>query len=231
MHGARFGRENVMDILWEYRSELLSGLWWTVRLALVSAVLALVLALLAGIARASRHRWLNMPAAFYVEFFRGTSALAQLFWLFYVLPYLGVDLSPFQCGVVGLGLCFSAYGAEVVRSCIQAVPQGQLDAAAALNFGWFQTLRVVVLPEALILMMPLFSNLAIELIKATSLVSLITIPDLAFQAKSIISKTYQSGPVLSATLVMYLMISLTVSLSMRRLEVALSRGRQVRSEA
>lgn len=216
-----------MDVVWAYRYEFLSGLWWTVQLSLLSALLAFVLAVIAGVARTSRVRWLNVPATLYVEFFRGTSSLAQLFWLFYVLPYLGIDLTPFQCGVVGLGLCFSAYGAEVVRMCIEAVPKGQLDAAAALNFSRAQTLRVVVLPEALIMMMPLFNNLLIELIKATSLVSLITIPDLAFQAKSIISKTYQSGVVLLVTLVMYLLISLLVSSSMRKLEKLLSRGRRL----
>jgi polar amino acid transport system permease protein len=220
-----------MDIVWTYRYEFLSGLWWTVRLTVVSAALALALAVIAGLARSSRYRWLNVPAALYVEFFRGTSALAQLFWLFYVLPYLGVDLTPFECGVLGLGLCFSAYGAQVVQTCVEAVPKGQLDAAAALNLGPFNTLRVVVLPEALIMMMPLFSNLLIELIKATSLVSLITIPDLAFQAKSIISKTYQSGAVLLATLVMYLLISLLVSSSMRKLEALLARGRKARDDA
>jgi polar amino acid transport system permease protein len=218
-----------MEVVWDYRFEFLTGLWWTVQLAAVSAVLALGLALIAGVARSSRQRWLNVPAAVYVEFFRGTSALAQLFWLFYVLPHLGVELTPFECGVVGLGLCFGAYGAEVVRMSIEAVPQGQLDAAAALNFGRAQTLRVVVLPEALIMMVPLFNNLLIELIKATSLVSLITIPDLAFQAKSIISKTYQSGAVLLVTLVIYLLISLVVSSSMRRLERSLSRGRGSRN--
>lgn len=216
-----------MEVVWAYRFEFLSGLWWTVQLSVLSALLALILAIIAGVARSSRSRWLNVPATIYVEFFRGTSALAQLFWLFYVLPYLGVDLTPFQCGVIGLGLCFSAYGAEVVRICIEAVPKGQLDAAAALNLSWAQTLRVVVLPEALIMMMPLFNNLLIELIKATSLVSLITIPDLAFQAKSIISKTYQSGVVLLVTLVMYLLISLLVSSSMRKLEILLSRGRRL----
>lgn len=217
-----------MAVVWDYRFEFLTGLWWTLQLAATSAALAFALAIVAGVARSSRTYWFNVPATIYVEFFRGTSALAQLFWLFYVLPYLGVDLTPFQCGVIGLGLCFSAYGAEVVRFCIESIPKGQLDAAAALNFSRFQTLRVVVLPEALIMMIPLFNNLLIELIKATSLVSLITIPDLAFQAKSVISKTYQSGAVLLVTLLIYLLISLTVSSSMRKLEKHLSRGRRLR---
>ena len=216
-----------MAVVWNYRIELLNGLWWTLQLAAMSAVLAFAVAIGAGVARSSRSLWFNVPATIYIEFFRGTSALAQLFWLFYVLPFLGVDLSAFQCGVIGLGLCFSAYGAEVVRLCIESVPRGQMDAAAALNFSRFQTLRMVVMPEALIMMMPLFSNLLIELIKATSLVSLITIPDLTFQAKSVISKTYQSGAVLLVTLLIYLLISLVVSSSMRKLEAHLSRGRRV----
>ena len=214
-----------MAVIWEYRYDFLAGIWWTVKLSLLSASLAFVLAVVAGLGRASTKRLVRIPSAIYVEFFRGTSALAQLFWLFYVLPYLGVDLTPTQCATLGLGLCFGAYGAEVVRICVQAVPRGQLDAAAALNFSSLQTMRIVVLPEALIMMMPLFSNLLIELIKATSLVSLITIPDLAFQARSVISKTYSSGNVLLVTLAIYLVISLFASASMRKLERILSRGR------
>lgn len=214
-----------MALIWEYRFDFLVGLWWTVKLSILSAVLAFVLAMAAGIARSSSRRSIRLPAAIYVEFFRGTSALAQLFWLFYVLPYLGVDLTPLQCAVLGLGLCFGAYGAEVVRSCIAAVPVGQLDAAAALNFSWFQTMRIVILPEAFIMMMPLFGNLLIELIKATSLVSLITIPDLTFQAKSIISKTYSSGHVLLVTLAIYLVISQIAAVTMKKAERILARGR------
>lgn len=214
-----------MHALWEYRYDLLSGFGWTVKLTALSAALAFVMAIVAGLARSSGIRVLSVPAAIYVEVFRGTSALAQLFWFFYVLPFFGVQLTSTQCAVVGLGLCFGAYGAEVVRASIKAVPTAQLEAAKALNFGWFTTMRIVVLPEALIMMMPLFSNLLIELIKATSLVSLITIPDLAFRAKSIIDKTYQAETVLFFTMLVYLVMSLSASAGMRRLETALSRGR------
>jgi len=215
-----------MELLWEYRFELIFGIWRTIELTVLSALLAFGMAIMAGLARASNVRALAIPAAVYVEIFRGTSALAQLFWLFYVLPFFGIDLTPTQCAVVGLGLCFGAYGAEVVRASILAVPKAQLDAAKALNFGWYSTIVVVVLPEALIMMMPLFSNLLVELIKATSLVSLITIHDLAFQAKSIIDRTYRANTVLPFTLVVYLAMSLCVSAGMRKLEGALSRGRR-----
>lgn len=214
-----------MDLLWQYRFDLASGIWWTVKLTALSAALAFGMAVIAGLARGSGHRILSIPAGIYVEIFRGTSALAQLFWLFYVLPYFGVDLSPTQCAVVGLGLCFGAYGAEIVRASVAGVPRSQLDAAEALNFSWYTKMRVVVLPEAMIMMMPLFSNLLIELIKATSLVSLITIPDLAFRAKSIIDKTYQAETVLGFTLLVYLVMSLCASAGMRRIERRLSQGR------
>jgi polar amino acid transport system permease protein len=217
-----------MALIWQYRFDFLIGILWTLKLSVMSAALAFVLSILAGICRASRNSFVRIPASIYVEFFRGTSALAQLFWLFYVLPYLGVNLSPTQCATLGLGLCFGAYGAEVVRGCIDAVPKDQIDAAAALNFSWFQTMRIVILPEALIMMMPLFANLLIELIKATSLVSLITIPDLTFQAKAIISKSYSSGNVLLVTLAIYLAISLAASTGMKKIEAALSHGRVVR---
>lgn len=216
-----------MALIWQYRFDFLIGILWTLKLSAMSAALAFVLSIFAGICRASRSGFVRIPASIYVEFFRGTSALAQLFWLFYVLPYLGVNLSPTQCATLGLGLCFGAYGAEVVRACIDAVPKGQIDAAAALNFSWFQTMRIVILPEALIMMMPLFANLLIELIKATSLVSLITIPDLTFQAKAIISKSYSSGNVLLVTLAIYLVISLVASTGMKKIETALSHGRAV----
>ncbi len=216
-----------MALIWQYRFDLITGILWTLKLSVLAAGLALALSIFAGICRSSKIPLIGLPAAIYVEFFRGTSALAQLFWLFYVLPYLGIDLTPTECAVLGLGLCFGAYGAEVVRGCIAAVPQGQIDAAAALNFSDFQTMRIVILPEALIMMMPLFTNLLIELIKATSLVSLITIPDLTFQAKSIISKSYSSGNVLLVTLGIYLVISLSASTAMKKIETALSRGRSV----
>jgi len=214
-----------MALIWQYRFDFLTGILWTLKLSILAAALALILSVFAGICRSSKVSAIRVPATIYIEFFRGTSALAQLFWLFYVLPYLGVDLSPTACAVLGLGLCFGAYGAEVVRGCIAAVPQGQIDAAAALNFSDFQTLRIVILPEALIMMMPLFTNLLIELIKATSLVSLITIPDLTFQAKAVISKSYSAGNVLLVTLAIYLVMTLSASTAMKKIETALSRGR------
>jgi hypothetical protein len=114
-----------------------------------------------------------------VEVFRGTSTVVQLFWFFYVLPFVGVRISSIACAVVVLGLGFGASGAEIVRGALNAVPRGQLEAAVAR----------VILPQAVAMMAPPFANLGIELLKATSVVSLITVSDLTFRAEIIRGST------------------------------------------
>ncbi|CAM5216176.1 Polar amino acid transport system permease protein OS=Castellaniella defragrans OX=75697 GN=HNR28_000822 PE=3 SV=1 [Castellaniella defragrans] len=213
-----------LSLLWQYRFDILHGIGWTVQIAVGAALVALILAFVAGLGRLSSWRPLRAIASVYIEFFRGTSALSQLFWLFFVLPYLGISLSPRLCAVVGLGLCFGAYGAEVVRGAFEAIPRSQRDALAALNFGRLAGFRTILLPQAMILITPLFSNLAIELLKSTSLASLITIPDLTFQAHAIVNRSYDAGPIYLFTAIVYLILAQTIARSMRRLEAHLGRG-------
>lgn len=216
-----------MDIVWEYRFLLLQGLWVTVKVSVLAALVAIVLSLIAGIARDSGFwpvRWL---AAIYVEFFRGTSLLAQLFWLFFVLPAFGISLSALACGVLGLGLCNGAYGSELVRGALRSVPRSQREAAVAMNFSRWQTLRLVVMPQAAIVLVPLYGNLCVELLKASALVSLITLPDLTFQAKNIILVHVNTAPVLSTVLVVYFALALVISWSASSLERKLAQGRNL----
>lgn len=213
-----------VSVLWEYRADILVGIGWTIQIALGAAAIALVAAFLGGLGRLSPWRPVRVAATIYIEFFRGTSALSQLFWLFFVLPYLGISISPRMCAIVGLGLCFGAYGAEVVRGAFKAIPKAQHDALAALNFSRLKAFRVVLLPQALILITPLFSNLSIELLKSTSLASLITIPDLAFQAHSIVGRTYDTGTVFLFTMLVYLLLSQCVARAMRNAESRLTKG-------
>lgn len=215
-----------MSLLWEYRFDLVDGLFWTLKISFYSALIALILSFISGFGRLSARRSIRWLAVTYIELFRGTSAVAQLFFFFYVLPYFGLSLNPVLCASLGLGMCFGAYGAEIVRSCVEKVPTGQYDAAYALNFSRSQLLRLVVLPEALIAMVPLFGNLLVELIKATSLVSLITIPDLAFRANSIINKTYSATGILMFTLVIYLITNWITMRIVKRLEYRLNLGRR-----
>src|SRR4051812_12975576 len=142
---------------------LLDGLWVTIEVTIGAGAVALVLSFVAGLSRLSPSAAIRGAALCYIEFFRGTSALVQLFWLFFALPFLGITLSPMTAAIAGLGLCIGAYGAEIVRSAVLAVPQGQPEAAAALNLTSFQTMRYVILPQAFRMMIPPFGNLFIEL--------------------------------------------------------------------
>lgn len=208
-----------MDLL----PQLLKGAAVTVEITAMAALLSLVLAFVAGIARLSRIRPVRALAAVYVETFRGTSALVQLFWLFFVLPQLGIALSPITVAVVGLGLNIGAYGAEVVRGAILAVPKGQVEAAVALNMTEWQTMRRVVLPQAALAMLPPWGNLLIELLKATALVSLITISDLAFNAYRLNQATFRTAEIFGLVLVLYFAIALVVTSGVRALERRLGR--------
>ena len=205
---------------------LLDGLWVTIEVTIGAGAVALVLAFLAGLSRLSRSVAIRTAALCYIEFFRGTSALVQLFWLFFALPFLGITLSPMTVGIAGLGLCVGAYGAEIVRSSVLAVPKGQPEAAAALNLTTFQTMRYVILPQAVRMMIPPFGNLFIELLKITSLVSLITLQDLTFQAASINAVTLKTVQIFSTVLVLYFLLSLMITGVMRLLEKRFARGVQ-----
>jgi polar amino acid transport system permease protein len=197
---------------------LLRGLGITVQLTLTSAVLAFVIAILAGLGRLSPLRPIRFLAGAYVEVFRGTSVLVQMFWFFFALPLFGVTLTPFAAGVVALSLNIGAYGAEVVRGAILAVPKGQIEASIALNMTPALRMRRVVLPQALVLMMPPFGNLLIELLKATALVSLITIPDITFRGVTLQMTTGRTTEIFLWLLVLYFAIAYPLTLGVRWIE-------------
>lgn len=207
-----------------YVPVLLEGAGTTVRLTVAASLLALACGFIAALARLygpTPARWL---ARIYMEVFRGTSALVQLFWLFFVLPEFNVLLAPFTVGVLALGLNSGAYGAEVVRAAIEAVPRGQWEAATAVNMTRAQAIRRIILPQAVRIMIPPWGNLLIELLKATALVSLITIPDLAFRAGEMNTLTMKTTDIFTLVLLAYLAMSLTITILMRLVESAASRG-------
>lgn len=208
----------------EFLPELLRGAQVTVTVALGGALLATVMAVLAGLAKLFGPAPLRWLAVAYIETFRGTSALVQLFWLFFVLPHFGITLGPMTVGIVALGLNVGAYGAEVVRGAIQAMPRGQWEACTALNFSRGEALRHVILPQAFVAMIPPWGNLLIELLKATSLVSLITLSDLTFKAQQINQNTLRTFEVFSLVLLMYLVLSVLITLGVRALEKRATRG-------
>jgi len=203
---------------------LLRGLVVTIELTLAAVALAVVIALAAGLARMSPRRTLAWVAAVYIEVFRGTSALVQLFWFYFVLPFFGIELSAFAAGTLVLALNTGAYGAEVVRGAVLAVPRGQLDASAALNMGRLQTLWRIVLPQAFPAMLPPAGNLAIELLKNSALVSLITITELTFAAQLVRAESLRSAEIFGLVLVLYFAVALCITAGMHLLERRAARG-------
>ncbi len=202
----------------EFFPPLLEASVVTVEITLLAAVLGLTLALTAGLGRLSRIWIVRAAARTYVEFFRGTSALVQLFWLFFVLPHFGIYLEAITVGIVGLGLNVGAYGAEVVRGSILAVDKGQFEAATSLNMTRMQSMRRVILPQAFVAMMPPFGNLFIELLKSTALVSLITITDLTFRGAQLNVLTLRSTEIFGIVINIYFLMALVIIFFMRSVE-------------
>ena len=164
-------------------------------------------------------------AAGYVEALRGTSALVQLFWAYFALPLVGVHLSAFAAAVWVLGLNTGAYGAELVRGALGAVPRGQLDAAQALGFPPLARFRRIVLPQALPNLVRPWGNLQVELLKNTSLVSLVTLSDLTFSAQTLVAgRLDRQAEILGVVLALYFALSAGITLAVRGLDRVVSRG-------
>lgn len=202
----------------DYLPLLLQGIPITLELTFSAITLVIISGFALGLGRSSRVRAVRWPSAFVVEFFRGSSAIVQLFWAFYVLPFFGIDLPPFVAGILVLGLNGGAYFSEVVRASFASVPKGQTEAAAALDLSaWFRLTRVM-LPQALPLMVPAFGNALIDMLKFTALLSLITINELAYRADAIRSVLIEGGQVYGLTLLIYFVLSLIFSYAVQILE-------------
>ena len=199
---------------------LMRGLPTTLLLTVLGAALALVVALVIGVARASSIRIVRGLTGLYVEFFRGTSILVQLFWIYFILPNppFNLRLTALQAGVLALGLNVGAYGAEAVRGAIQAIPKEQIEAAVALNMSAGLRMRRIILPQAMVRILPPFGNLLIELLKATSLASLITLADVTFQGRLMIQSIGRMGEVFTLLLVIYFLLAYPLTLAVRWVE-------------
>lgn len=202
----------------EHLPLLLEGLLVTVQLSVGGATVAVLAAFAAGTGRISRARILRWAAATYVETFRGTSALVQLFWAYFALPLLGIRLGAMTTGVLVLGLNAGAYGAEVVRGALLAVPREQREAARALSLTERQILWRVLLPQALPAILPPGGNVLIELLKNTSLASLITLGELTFQGQVLRAESLRTVEIFTLLLAMYFGLSLVLVYGLRVLE-------------
>jgi len=212
------------EFLGEYGPRFLSGALLTALLTLLASMLAIAVAFCMGLMRLSTFGPVRWIAIVYIEFFRGTSLLVQLYWIYFVLPLFGLTLDNFTAGVLGVGLNLGAYGAELVRGGIQSVPRGQWEASLALNMSPAKRMWRIIFPQALVNMLPPWGTLLIELLKGTALVALISVADLMFEARQINGSTYLSAEAFGTALVIYYVFArFIISPFMRWLEGVMAR--------
>lgn len=197
---------------------LLTGLAQTLQLFVVVLVLGFFLGIFVGLARLSRFALVRALATCFVELFRGVSLYVTLFWLYFAAPFMGMRLSVWEAAVIGCSLTHAAYSSEYIRAAVLSIPAGQHDAAVALSMSTFQRIRYIVLPQALVALLPLMGNEFVMLLKGTSVVSLIGLAELTEQAHSIIVSTYQPIPVLLVVLLTYFVMAQALILFMRWME-------------
>ena len=213
-----------IEFLSEHGGTLLLGTVMTLKVLVCSIILYVIISMIFGLMRLSKNPIIQGTATVYIEFFRGTSLLVQLFWVYYVLPFFGISLEAFTAGVVALGLNFGAYGAEIVRGGILAVPKGQWEAAFSLNFSPVKRMKNIIIPQIFPIILPPAANLTVELLKATALVALVTVVDLTFEARQINSITWLSVQCFGTALLIYYFISRFILVPfLRWLEVLASR--------
>ena len=210
-----------MDNVGTFLSVIAQGLPETVIAAVGGIALTIVLSFAAGLALLSPRRWVRVISRIYVEGLRGTSEVVQLFWIFFALPVLvGFEIVPIWGGVLVLGLNHGAYGAEIVRGAIQSVPRAQYEGALALSLSPAQRMFRVILPQAVVEMIPPFNNLFIQLLKSTSLLSFVFISEITRQATQILVPRFnpQVLEIFLLLLLVYLVLSLIITSVMRLLE-------------
>ena len=198
---------NFFDFSITYGPKFSSAAITTAQVFVYSALLAVIISIIFGIMRLSKNIIIQVLATIYIEFYRGTSLIIQMFWIYYVLPLFGLPLPALLAGVLALGMNFGAYGAEVLRAGILAVPKGQWEGALALNFSKAKRMQRIIIPQIYPIILPPASNLAVELLKGTALVSLITLVDLMFVAKQINMMTWLSAQSFGLALLIYFVMA------------------------
>jgi polar amino acid transport system permease protein len=212
----------------EIYQNLLDGARVTLSVTGLAVLWGTVVAVALGVASMSSRRLVRGAVRVYVDLLRGVSAIILLFWVYYGLPLFGVELSPMQAGVLALGLNLSAFGTEIVRGAVQAVPRGQTEAAVAVNLSTWQRTTSVILPQAAVTILPPYGSLLIEVLKASSLVSMIALSDIMREGQ--VMRTGDVAPtidIFTAVLVVYFAISLCITAVVRLLERHFNRGRAI----
>ena len=225
----------MKDLVVRYHNFFLEGVENTLIIAVFTVLFGTILGVLMAMARMSRFKPLKWLATAYIEFFRGTPLMVQLMFIFYGLPMIGVtfpkvsfipDFDRFAAGVVAMSLNSCAYVAEIIRSGIQAVDAGQMEAARCLGFHHREAMALVILPQAVRNILPALGNEFVTIIKESSIVSVISIADLMFRAKGIIAKTYNSLECLAVVAIIYFILTFLGGRLIALMERRMSYGRK-----
>jgi polar amino acid transport system permease protein len=202
----------------EFLPILLQGVGLTIVVTVGSLILSTFLGLVWALLRVSGVRALARLSAGLINLIRGIPIIVLLFYLYFVMPDFGIALTALQAAVLGLGLAYSAYQAENFRAGIEAIDKGQIEAAQAIGMGWWLTMRRVILPQAVRIVLPPYGNIMIMLLKDSSQASTITVAELALQGKLIASSTFKNTSVFTLVALMYLTMSIPLILLVRHFE-------------
>jgi len=211
--------------VWDGWRDLAHGALITIEVTVGAIILGCLIGLAIGLGRLDpKKRVVYGLCTAYVSFIRGTPLLVQLFIWFFGLPHFGLNFPAFFCGIVGMGIYSGAYVSEIVRGAIQSVERGQMEAARSLGMPYRMAMREIVVPQALVRMIPPLGNEFIALIKNSSLVSLLTIADLMHEGQKIISTSYRSLEVYLAIALVYFVLTNLTGLGLRVIERRLGAG-------
>jgi polar amino acid transport system substrate-binding protein len=219
-------RKHGWRIVREYGGILVRSAGVTVILSVLSFPVAVSLGLLIAIGRLYGHPWLRLPLTTYVEFLRGTPVMLQLYFIFFFLPEIGVNVPAFWTGVLGLAVNYSAYESEIYRAGIQAIPKGQMEAALSLGMSRGLALRRIIVPQAVRIVIPPVVNDFIALFKDTSVCSVVTIVELTKRFSILSMSTQATLELMGITGLLYLMMSYPMSVISRNIEGRLGLERQ-----
>lgn len=205
-------------IIWLHRWVFVRGAWITIELTLLTILFGTIFGSILGLGRKSKHMWLRVPVSIYVELFLALPVLVLLIWIYYCSPLIGLNTSGFWTAVLALALSLSAFVAEIVRSGLMSVPEGQVEAARALGMSRTQTLVHIVIPQALRVMIPPLLATYISTLKLSSLASVIAVYELLHSAQNLIMHSFRPLEIYTTVAVVYVIIILPLALVTRRLE-------------
>jgi polar amino acid transport system permease protein len=210
--------QNFLRDATEFLPILLQGVGLTILVTVGSLVLSTILGLVWALMRVSGLRALTLLSAGLINVIRGIPIIVLLFYLYFVMPDFGIALTALQAAILGLGIAYSAYQAENFRAGIEAIDKGQIEAAQTIGMGWWLTMRRVILPQAVRIVLPPYGNIMIMLLKDSSQASTITVAELALQGKLIASSTFKNTNVFTLVALMYLTMSIPLILLVRHFE-------------